>query len=107
MADVLEKMRWPLGGGPVASGGATRWRDGRGVVRSTGVALGASGVEGADRSSLSISMSSSPSEEVDDSSSEGGGASALGGGMGRALQSLEKGSWSHPQLGQWRGEVGQ
>ena len=89
------------------SEGAVGWRKGRGVVRSTGAALGASGVEGAGRPSSSISTSSSPSEEVDDSSSESGGASALGGGTGRALQSLEKASWSHPQLGQWGGEVGQ
>ena len=89
------------------SEGAVGWRKGRGVVRSTGAALGASGVEGAGRPSSSISTSSSLLEEADDPSSEGGGASALGGGMGRALQSLEKASWSHPQLGQWGGEVGQ
>ena len=81
-------------------------REGRGVVRWTGAALGASGVEGAGRPSSSISTSCSPSEEADDSSSEDGGASALGRGMGRALQSLEKASWSHPQLGQLGGEVG-
>ena len=97
---VLEEARWPMGGGPVSPEGAAGRRGGRGVVRSTGAALGASGVEGAGRQSSSISTSSSPSEEESDPSSDGGGASALGGGMGRALQSLEKASWSQPQLGQ-------
>ena len=36
-----------------------------------------------------------------------GGASGLGGGVGQAQHSLEKASWSQPQLGQWGGEVGQ
>ena len=66
MEDVLEEARWPVGGGPVLSGGATGWRDGRGVVRLTGAPLVASGVEGAGRPSSSISTSSSPSEEADD-----------------------------------------
>jgi len=70
--------------------------------------LGASGVEGAGWPSSSTSMASSLSEEASDSSSsEGGGASGLGGGTGLALHSLEKASWSSPQLGQWGGEVGQ
>ena len=35
------------------------------------------------------------------------GASGLGGGVDLSRHSLEKASWSQPQLGQWVGEVGQ
>ena len=53
-------------------------------------------------------MASSLSEEASDSSSsEGWQASGQRGGTGQALHSLEKASWSLPQLGQWGGEVGQ
>ena len=78
---------------------------GRGVVRSTAWAALVLGVEGARPPSSSISKSSSPSDP--DSSALGGGASGLAGGVGRARHSLEKASWSQPQLGQWWGEVGQ
>ena len=64
-------------------------------------AEGASGVEGAGWPSSPTSMASSLLEEASDSSSsEGEGASGCGGGIGLALHSLEKASWSSPQLGQ-------
>ena len=96
-----------VGGGPSIPVGALARREGREVVSSTGWALGAPGVAGAGGPSPSISMSSLPSREEVVSSSEWGGGSWRGGGMGRALHSREKASWSQPQLGQWGGEVGQ
>ena len=96
----------PVGRGPSAQVGVVARREGCGVVRSTGWALGASGVVGADGPTPYIPMSSSPSREQGSSSSEWGVGSWHEGGRGRALQSLEKASWSQPQLGQSGGEVG-
>ena len=97
----------PLGGGPSVLVGALARQEGRGVVRSTEWALGASGVAGAGGPSPAISTSSSPSREEAVSSSERDRGSWRRGGMDRDLHSQEKASWSQPQLGQWGGEVGQ
>ena len=105
--EVLQEVREPVGGGSSVPVGVLAHRDGRGMVKSTGLALGASGVAGAGGPSLSISTSASPSREEAVSSSDWGWDSWRGGGICQALHSLEKASWSQPQLGQWGGEVGQ
>ena len=87
----------PLGGGPSVTLGVLARREGRPVVRSTGWALGASGLAGAGGPSPFIVTSSSQLREGVEWSSEWGGGSCRGGGMGLALHSLEKASWSHPQ----------
>jgi len=67
-----------------------RW-DWQGVVRSTAVAVGASGVEGAAQLSFSVFISSSLQEESGDIVlSDGVGASGRGGLIGLARHSLKK-----------------
>ena len=82
---VLEEVREPVGRGPSVPVGALARREGRGVVRPPGWALGASAVAGAGGPSLSISTSSSPSREQAVSSSEWGRGSRRGGGIGLGL----------------------
>ena len=111
LEEVIGGGAWPVGAGWDLLGGARTslvcWR-GLGVDRSMVWAEGASGVEGAGWPTSPTSMASSQSEDASDSSSsEGGRASGRGGGIGRAPHSVEKASWSSPQLGHWGGEVGQ
>ena len=78
-----------------------------GEVTASPGAAGASGVEGAWLPLDTISMASSPWRGLEGLGEGSGEASGQGGGTGRAWHSLEKASWSQPQLGPWGGEVGQ